>query len=76
MGPAEREAVPPWQRIAADLRGRIESGEFPPGAPLPSLTALSADYGVSTSTARKAVASLRAAGLVESVKGWGSFVRR
>ncbi|MGN6174424.1 MAG: GntR family transcriptional regulator [Streptosporangiaceae bacterium] len=76
MGQPEREAVLPWRRVAAALRSRIESGEFPAGAALPSLSALSEEYAVSTSTARKAVASLRDAGLVESVKGWGSFVKR
>ena len=77
MGPAgQREAIPPWRRVADALRQRIESGEFPPGAALPSLSQLQDEYGVSTSTARKAVASLRDEGLVESVRGWGSFVKR
>lgn len=70
-----RSAVPPWRQVADDLRRRIESGEFPPGAPLPSLTALEADYRVSKTTARKAIGALREAGLVESVRGWGTFVR-
>ncbi len=71
---AEREAVPPWRRVAADLRSRIEAGEWLPGAMLPTQAALSAEYGVGQSTVRKALASLRDAGLVESVRGWGSFV--
>ena len=69
-----RSRVPPWRRVADDLRRRIEAGEFPPGAPLPSLVALVDEYGVSRSTAAKAVASLRDEGLVESVRGWGTFV--
>jgi len=32
------------------------------------------EYGVSRSTAAKAVAALRDEGLVESVRGWGTFV--
>ena len=71
-----RSAVPPWRQVADDLRRRIQSGEFPPGAPLPSLTSLAEQYQVSRTTARKAVDALRDAGLVESVRGWGTFVRR
>jgi DNA-binding GntR family transcriptional regulator len=70
-----RGPVPPWRVVADDLRRRIEEGEFPPGSPLPSLAALTQEYGVGRTTAAKAVASLREAGLVESVKGWGSFVK-
>ena len=69
-----RSRVPPWRRVADDLRRRIEAGEFPPGAPLPSLLTLVDEYGVSRSTAAKAVAALRDEGLVESVRGWGTFV--
>jgi GntR family transcriptional regulator len=60
--------------VATALRERIDAGEFPPGAPLPSLSALADEYEVSQSTARKAVASLVAEGLAETVPGWGSFV--
>lgn len=70
-----RSLVPPWRRVAGDLRRRIDSGELPPGAPLPSLTALSAEYGLSKTTIRKAIAELREAGLVESVRGWATFVK-
>jgi DNA-binding GntR family transcriptional regulator len=69
-----RSAVPPWRQVADDLRRRIESGEFPPGSPMPSLSALEEQYKVSRTTARKAVGALRDAGLVESVRGWGTFV--
>lgn len=69
-----RTSVPPWRQVADDLRRRIESGEFPPGSPLPSLSALEAEYQVSKTTARKAVGHLRDEGLVESVQGWGTFV--
>lgn len=71
----DRRKVPPWRVVAADLRRRVESGEWPPGAPLPSLSALSDEYGVSQTTARKAVSSLVAAGLAETSPGWGSFVK-
>lgn len=66
--------MPPWRTVAGALRGRIEAGEFPPGAPLPSLSALATEYEVSQSTARKAISSLVDAGLVETAPGWGTFV--
>jgi DNA-binding GntR family transcriptional regulator len=72
----ERGEVPPWRQVADDLQRRIESGEFPPGGPVPSAAALSAEYRVSRSTAAKAVTALRKEGLVITVKGWGAFVRR
>jgi GntR family transcriptional regulator len=66
--------LPRYQQIAADLRRRIEDGEFAPGQPLPSETALIAEYGVSRITARHAVAALRAAGLVVTEHGRASRV--
>ena len=41
---------------------------------LPSVTALSAEYGVSTSTAGRAIRVLADEGKVTTVKGWGVFV--
>jgi DNA-binding GntR family transcriptional regulator len=76
MSERERGEVPPWRQVADDLRRRIESGEFPPGAPVPSAAALSAEYGVSRSTAAKAVTALKDEGLIVTVRGWGAFIRR
>ena len=70
-----KRAVPPWRYVAAKLRQRIAAGEFPPGAPLPSLSALAIEYGVSQSTCRKAINSLVSDGLVETVPGWGAFLK-
>jgi DNA-binding GntR family transcriptional regulator len=69
-----RQAVPPWRQVAASLRQRIEAGEWPPGGPMPTLETLASEYGVGQTTVRKAMAELREAGLVESVRGWGTFV--
>lgn len=62
--------------IADDLRDRITSGRLGQGAPLPSEAHLAAQYRVSTSTLRNALAVLQAEGLVEKVHGKGNFVRR
>jgi DNA-binding GntR family transcriptional regulator len=69
------DARPPFRQIADALRASIESGELAPGAKLPPLPALVAEYDVSTNTARAAVAALREAGLVISRQGKGAYVR-
>ena len=69
-------AVPPYRQLAAILREMITSGELAPGATVPPIKRLRAEYGVAETTARKAVALLRDEGLVETVNGWGSFVRK
>ena len=66
--------VPPYRQLAAILRGKAESGELPPGTQLPSILALSAEYGVATITVRKALAVLKAEGLVTGVPGYGTFI--
>lgn len=63
-------------RIADSLRGRIRSGEFPPGAKLPALPDLAGFYGASLVTVRLALGRLRQEGLVESRQGVGNFVRK
>ncbi|WP_117209535.1 GntR family transcriptional regulator [Allorhizocola rhizosphaerae] len=69
------DAVPRYQKIAMDLRRRMESGELRPGDALPSESELSDMYGVARGTARHALAELEGAGLVESVHGKGRYVR-
>lgn len=63
------------RRIAADLAGRINRGELPPGARLPSERALAVERGVHRSTAALAYAELEADGLVERRRGSGTTVR-
>jgi len=70
----QREGIPPYLAIAAALRARIESGELPPGAMLPSTTRISQEWGVAKITAAKALKELRSEGLTRSVQGWGTFV--
>ena len=76
MDDDQREAMPPYQRIAADLRARIESGDLAPGDMVPSLARITQEYGVSKGTAVKALAVLREEGLTRTVPGWGTFVAK
>ena len=64
-----------YRQVAAAIRDGIASGEFPPGAPLPSESQLIERYQVSRPTVRNAVAALRSEGLIEVIHGKGSFVR-
>jgi DNA-binding transcriptional regulator YhcF (GntR family) len=72
------DALP--QRIADDLRARIESGRLAPGGKLKSQRELAAEYArelsqpVSVSVIRAAGAILAAAGLIEVRQGKGTFV--
>jgi GntR family transcriptional regulator len=66
---------PKYQRIAAELRAAIETGEYGPGERLPGENDLMAVHGVARMTARQALGVLQAEGLVEARKGAGVFVR-
>jgi DNA-binding GntR family transcriptional regulator len=65
---------PPYLALADALRERIDSGEWLPGEALPSTTALAKEYGVSSSTAGRAIKVLADEGKVTTVQGWGVFV--
>ncbi|HTS97023.1 MAG TPA: winged helix-turn-helix domain-containing protein [Streptosporangiaceae bacterium] len=63
----------PSRRVEADLRQRVNAGEWASGEPLPSVASLAEHYGVSRATAAKAVRRLADDGLVEIVPQWGTF---
>lgn len=64
-----------YQRIARDLRQRIERGEVGAGGRLPSGADVIARYGVSRGTVRQAFRELQATGLVVAVQGKGRYAR-
>jgi GntR family transcriptional regulator len=68
--------VPPSRQVAAYLRAQIQAGVLPPGAPLPSILRLSQEHEVATNTIRKALRILKDEGLIETVIGYGTFVKR
>jgi GntR family transcriptional regulator len=65
---------PPYLQVAAILRRRIRSGQLPPGARVPSITALMHEFGIARNTARRAIEVLKDEGLVTVRQGWGTFV--
>ncbi|MBP2325376.1 DNA-binding transcriptional regulator YhcF (GntR family) [Kibdelosporangium banguiense] len=61
--------MPPEPRylgIADELRRRITQGELVPGAKVPSVRKIAAEWGVATATAAKALDTLSQAGLVRA----------
>lgn len=61
--------------MAAAIRWRIEAGEIPVGARIPTEAQIAATWSVSVRTARRATALLRSAALVATTPGRGTFVR-
>lgn len=67
--------MPVARQLAALLRARVLDGTYAAGGLLPSETRLSQEYGVGRGTVRRAVAELRAEGLVDAAPGRGTRVR-
>ena len=67
---------PLYRMIAENLRGKIESGEFPVerGGPLPTEKDLQKMFGASRNTVRDAIKFLAQLGLIETRPGQGTFV--
>ncbi|HKS48772.1 MAG TPA: winged helix-turn-helix domain-containing protein [Amycolatopsis sp.] len=65
----------PYLQVAGGLRAAIRSGEYSPGAQLPTYQELADSWGVAINTAKAAVTLLRDEGLVVTRHGKGSFVR-
>jgi GntR family transcriptional regulator len=72
---AEDRGSFPYRRIVDDLRAAIATGQRAPGERLPSEHELASEYGASRPTVRRAIAVLKAEGLVVSEQGRGMFVR-
>lgn len=66
--------VPRYSQLSTLFRRRIERGLWPPGARLPTLEALMAEFGVARVTIRQAVNLLAREGLVSAQRGRGTFV--
>ncbi|BCJ41411.1 hypothetical protein GCM10010168_55900 [Actinoplanes ianthinogenes] len=63
-----------YREIADDLRGKINSGELPAGAQLPTEAELVEAYGASRNTVREAIKLLVTRHLVKKTPGSGTFV--
>jgi DNA-binding GntR family transcriptional regulator len=69
-----RQPQIPWLAVADALRDRLDAGEWLPGEQLPAARVLAEQYGVSRTTAARAVRALAAERRVTVIQSWGTFV--
>lgn len=65
----------PYRQIVDELRAQILDGRLPPGSRMPSENELATRYATSRPTVRRALAVLKAEGLLTTEQGRGAFVR-
>lgn len=63
-----------YMAVADDIARRISTGELGPGDKLPGELQMTETYGIARMTASRAVRELRERGLVQTVRGKGTFV--
>jgi DNA-binding GntR family transcriptional regulator len=63
-----------YARLADHIAARIAAGHYPPDSMLPNEREMVPEYGVSIDTVRRAVAELRARGLVVTFPSKGTYV--
>ena len=66
--------VPAYEQVKAFIRGRISSGQWKPGDPVPSEAALMQQFGISRMTVNRGLRELAGEGLVTRVQGSGTRV--
>ncbi|WP_438479044.1 GntR family transcriptional regulator [Streptomyces asiaticus] len=69
------QGLAPYQRIAARIIARIESGELRPGDKVPSVNEIMKSEKVSRATAARVPGVLRSRGYADAVPGVGTTVR-
>ena len=65
---------PIWVQLIEQLTRRIVSGEYPPGARVPSVRDLAAEAGVNPNTIQRALSGLEERGLLVAQRSIGRFV--
>ncbi len=70
------EKLPKYFSISQDIISRIKGGDLLPGMKIPSENEIINQYGVSNTTARKALAEIDANGWAVKIKGKGTYVRQ
>lgn len=72
--PDERQDTPLYEQMKAEIKARIERGEWPINFRIPSENELVEMLGVSRMTAHRALRELASEGVIVRVQGRGSFV--
>jgi DNA-binding GntR family transcriptional regulator len=75
VSPELQQVLPKYVQVADHIRDQILRGELRPGDEIPSERRIVEEWRVSRPTATRALAALRAEGLVEARQGSGTFVR-
>ena len=76
MSDERQEKGPRYLKVKEHIRARIASGEFGPGARVPSENELVSRFGLSRMTVNRALRELAADGWLKRRPGVGSFVRQ
>lgn len=76
MALADRNRMPLYRRVAAEIKRAIAAGDWPPDRQLPSEPDLARQYAVSRATVREALRALEQEGVVRSRRGQGTFVAK
>lgn len=63
-----------YMAVADDIARRIEAGELRSGDRVPGELEMAATYGIARMTVARAIKELRERGLVQTVRGKGSYV--
>jgi DNA-binding GntR family transcriptional regulator len=71
--PGERRIEMPTERVTADMRQRLESGEWASGSALPPVAELATHYKVSRTSVSRALKILENEGLIQIIPRWGTF---
>lgn len=71
---AAEAVLPAYERVKSFIKTRIASGQWKPGHPVPSESALMRQFGISRMTVNRALRELAGEGMVRRVQGSGSFV--
>lgn len=66
--------IAPFEQVRSGIAERINTGELPVGAKLPTVRALAADLGIAANTVAKSYRELERAGLIETRGRAGTFV--
>lgn len=66
--------LPAYEQVKAFIKGRISSGQWRPGDPVPSEAALMQQFGISRMTVNRGLRELAGEGLVTRVQGSGTRV--
>jgi GntR family transcriptional regulator len=63
----------PFARVAADMRRRLDAGEWDTDDALPAVADLAEHYQVSRTSVSRALKTLESEGLVRIIPRWGTF---